>query len=160
MSATNPNPLIYAFEDALETAISQDFDNAGVWSATLLQRDNGRLAETRVEAKFISGGFVDQHYWINQVTGEKWLNMSVGNLIIKIATPRTAERSLHAQLRGSIRWRLQQVKTISDLMTYHSLVMMKEVGTTPDFQQNQNVEVSSISCQVVMAILSSAFPQD
>lgn len=160
MSATAPNPLIYAFEDALESAVACDLEKSGVWAATLQQRDDARLKTTRVEVKFIFGGFSEQHYWVNQITKEKWLNTATGNLLVKICTPRLADRTVHARLRGSIRWRLQQVKTISDLMTLHSLVMMKEVSTTPDFQQDANVEVSSISCQVVMAIKSASFPQD
>lgn len=161
MSATPPKIELYMFEDVLETAAaSRLLANRVIDPAKQRDDPEESLKTPRVEIKAVWNGFSTEHYWINQVTKEKWPDVGEGRLYFKIVTRRGLKEQNHGRLRGTIRWLMQDVRALSVLMTYHRVEKMLEQGTVPDFKQDEYQDISAISFYVKMSILPTAFPQN
>lgn len=148
-----PIPDVYMFEDSLEQACVAVASANGV-NDPAKQMDDKGIKTPRVEFKAIfSGPSVDEHYWINQSTKEKFLDCNVGRLYVKIVTRRGADNQDHSRLRGTVRGFMQQASALTSKMTYHRIEKIIEASTSPEFNGPEYQDISGIYYNVKMSIL-------
>lgn len=150
---SQPIPDVYMFEDALEQACVAHAAANGI-NDPKKQADNEGLKTPRVEFKALfSGPAVDEHYWINQSTKEKFLDCNTGRLYLKIVTRRGAADQDHSRLRGTMRGIMQNATALSSRMVYHRIEKIIEATTAPEFRADEFQDVSGIYYNVKMSIL-------
>jgi len=174
MSAILPNPLAYAFEDAVEQA-AQSWLIANGLKNVDRQRGNDSLPTPRVECHALFGGFQqNEHYYIspaawaaNVAAGldmskpsnqPRWLDIGVGQLILKVVTRRDDKDMTHPMLRGTCRFLMQNADAISNKMTLHAVEKIIESTSTATYEDDKTHDVSALSFAVWLRILPAAFP--
>lgn len=153
------NPEIYAFEDAMETAVESWLLANGI-NDPAKQQGEGLLVTPRVEIKFLSSGFAGREHYYNPSQGVRWLDIAGGLLILKIVTQRTGgvRSKEHASLRGGCRWLMQHANELSDRMPLHRIEKIIESQNSISFQDDQNHDISALGFDVAIRIRPEAFP--
>lgn len=158
---------LYMFEDVVEKAGKLWLEENGVNDVKKQQDDevevDGRkvtLKTPRVELQFRSAGLSREHYYVNQATGARWLDLSDGILVLQIITRRGAsDQSSHAYLRGLCRYLMQFASSISGKMQYHVIEKIGPEGQgTPTTVVGKNHDASAIQFPITLRILGAAFP--
>lgn len=163
---------LYMFEDVIEKAVSLWLESNGINDPAKQQDsridDNGSvitLKTPRVEVKALfSGGFKREHYYVNQSTNERWLDIGDGITYVKIVTRRPGDRSggqespSHSHLRGLCRGLMQKVQSISSKMTCHKIEKMIETQSSITVEADKNHDVSALSFETSLRILPQHFP--
>lgn len=157
-----PNPNVYWFEDALETAC-QGWLTANGINDPAKQRDEKIEGQTlttpRVECKCIFGGFdQNEHYYVRQSDGARWLDIGAGQLFVKIVTRREPGDSTHSILRGMCRQLMQHADEISALMPLHQIEKIIEQPTAVNIDDSRKHDISALGFAVWLRIRSTAFP--
>lgn len=155
---STPNPQIYCFEDELEKSVCAWLVENGI-NDPKKQRSNDNLLTPTVEVRFLFNGFVSEHYWINQTTKERWLDLGAGTLYLKVVTRRDDADQVHAKIRGTCRWLMQNRDKISGKMTLHRVDKIVEQASGVTFDNASKHDISSLSFAINMSILPAAFPQ-
>jgi len=155
------NWKIYAFEDALETAVQGWLSKNGVNDPKKQMHEDvdGRTLTTpRVETKSSFAGSSREHYYVRQTDGARWPDMADGTLYLKIVTKREAGDVTHAMLRGQCRGLMQFAAEISALMPLHQVEKILEQSTAVNFDADRKYDLSSLSFDFTLRIRSTAFP--
>jgi len=155
------NWKLYAYEDALETAVNGWLSKNGVNDPKKqMQEEVGDVTLTtpRVETKSSFAGSAREHYYVRQTDGARWLDMADGTLYLKIVTKREAGEVTHAMLRGQCRGLMQFAAEISALMPLHQIEKIIEQSTGVNFDSDRLYDISSLSFQFTLRIRASAFP--
>lgn len=155
------NWQLYAFEDALETAVQGWLCKNGI-NDPAKQRDalpeGETLAVPRVEVKSMFGGFGQREHYYVRSDGARWVDLVDGTLYLKIVTSREPGEVTHAMLRGQCRGLMQFATEISALMPLHQVEKIIEQSTATNIDAERKYDVSSLSFSFTLRIRSSAFP--
>jgi hypothetical protein len=116
------------------------------------------LKTPRVEVKFLSSGLTREHYYVNQTTRNRWLDMADGVLYLKIVTRRQDSDPSHSILRGTCRYLMQFASSISGKMVNHVIEKIIEASSTITVEADKNHDVSALSFPTTLRILPAAFP--
>lgn len=151
-----PIPDAYMFEDALEKAVAAHLLAKGI-NDPAKQRDDKALLTPRVELKAMWNGWGPSgqapHMWQGGVTYGKWPDAGTGKLYCKVITRRDDPDQNHARVRGTVRVNMQSCSALSARMAFHKCERMQETATVPDFQQDQNYDISTMSFDFTMSVL-------
>lgn len=142
-------------DNALEQACTAHASNNGL-NRSKKQQDGGLLVSNRVEFKAAPGGWGPNsnspHLWTDG-SGVRWPDTVTGKLYARCVTVRSDPDQDHSKLRATVRMIFQSCSALSALMTYHKCEKMIESQSTPEFNNDKDEDISSLSFDYVLRIL-------
>lgn len=148
---------VYAFEGTLENAIELTLRQTyGVGFATATRRETTKLSTPFVTILCTAGAGDNS---VRYVRGGTTLTAAYSATVdITINSFRTTGEMNHQQLIGCARACMQNWRIINNNLTYYRVESVEETGTSHSVQQENNIDETTLSFNVTLLILNTAWP--
>lgn len=142
---------------AIEAAVVSILSDASVTAAR--QRDTEEIATPHVRVQCSLGAPTGRLHTV-KVAGEYRQDMWAFTLHVGIVTNRADEAQDHEDLRADVRAALWawQAAFNSTALPYHSIARFDAAGTSPEVEDENNLDISALQYSGVVCVRAGAWP--
>jgi len=157
MKAANIDEL-FKLEDYVEGAVQQYLKTIGI--KAFKQRDPDDVGEAPYVNIQLQVGRATGHLR-RDLKGAHWYDAWEATLGFEIVTKRSKDtNNEHSMLRAYIRRAMQKAagSITESMLPHHTVTHIREAGTTPQIQDEDDLDVSQIRFDCVISIRNGAWP--